>query len=444
MKKVLGAALLCAAMQVGYAQFPPQSCAHKDGISIQFTSYEAPNWDYSLVFDLYCFISDTIELDDSCLVVTNPATGLTISLSDTFDTLYTGCDTLIKPITIDFDTTALPYSYTKVNIAISYKIHGHEHLSSTDIYLYFTPWRTVEVWNRSDFAQLKRVWEHNSSNTTAKPYINVGQLPATNIPTGYEILEDWQETQYEETLEGLAFGVPMLAIHPDSLTKDDSTASNKKAPIYRYNGNATGSITGLFRLENAAPGQWRERPLCGLRVELWNRGGIFPMAVGATDMDGNYDLPFDEWKSSPVMQVSIKVLAQNDEHDIRGYSRFPFKWGVERESSDRQWLSWSGTNNEEDVDFNNQRFDVGTFRGVSQSFLAWEMVENETDHNLADGLHIGVVDLPDGVGATFFWPDALCANVPNNEIATLVNGTALGNPSIFLAWNEDENTILVS
>ena len=60
---MLGAALLCAAMQVGYAQFPPQSCAHKDGISIQFTSYEAPNWDHSLVFDLY-YLTDKNSLEN--------------------------------------------------------------------------------------------------------------------------------------------------------------------------------------------------------------------------------------------------------------------------------------------------------------------------------------------------------------------------------------------
>lgn len=440
MKHVLGAALFCVAIQACYGQFPPQGCAHKDGVIIEFTSYEAPNWGSPLSFDLRFLFGDTIEIDDTALVVTSPGYGLNITLSDTFDTLYQDCDTLTKPITIGFDTTSLPYSYVKVNIALYYTQHGHRHLTSSDIYLYFTPWRTVEVWNYTDFAALPRLWE-GMTQTATRPYINPANVPGTNIPTNYEITEDWQERQPATWMDGLAYGIPQRALHPDSITNNDSTAANKKVTIFRYNGVATGNVSAFFREDFARRGNWLERPLCGLRVELWNRGGLFPMAVGTTDMDGNFNIPYDVWKSMPSLQVRVRVLARNDEHDIRGYDRFPFRFGVDRRASDRQGLGWNGTNNEEDIDFGNLRFDVGTFRGVSQCFLAWELVEGETDYDLIDGLDLGVVDLPGDVGNTFFWPDAVCANVPNSALINTVESFAMKAPSIFLERNERENTV---
>lgn len=442
MKKILGAALLCVAMQVCYAQSPAPSCAHAAGINIEFSSFTANNWANALVFDLEFIMADTVELDDSCLVVTHPGFGFTINLSDTFDTLYNNCDTLTKPITIDFDSTALPYSYTKVTVTLAYRMHGHQALASTDIYLYFTPWRSIEVWNRSDFKALQRVWE-SSSSTATKPYISKTNLPSSDIPSGFEILEDWQENQYEASVPGLAYGISMLAIHPDSLTQDDSTASNKKVGLYRFNGNATGNIVAFFREDNAAiPNSWIDRPLCGLRVELWNTGGHIPIATGVSDINGDFDIPFDVKKRSLILTIYVKVFANNQEHDIRGYSRYPFRFGVERENSAKQFLGWNGANQSEDVDFGETRFDIGTFRGVSQSYLAYEFVEQESDYVLLNGLNIGVVDLPgENVRNTFFWPDELCPGVPNSEQIMQVNGVLLKRPSIFLERNEGENTV---
>ncbi|MCB0739347.1 MAG: hypothetical protein KDC92_17705, partial [Bacteroidetes bacterium] len=144
----------------------------------------------------------------------------------------------------------------------------------------------------------------------------------------------------------------------------------------------------------------------------------------------------------PLIRVYIKVKARINEHDIRGYPHFPFR-RVERENAGFRWLTWNGTAATEDLtgaDAFNERFDVGTFRAVSQCFMGYEFVENTTTYDLEDGLNIGVFETPDNTGDDFFWPDDICLQL---DLFTDWNNVQLpmSRPMIVLNDHEEENTI---
>lgn len=443
MKNIVLLCLLCLVFSIKLkgqsAPIVTPTC-HSDPFRLKFSSFETLNWNGPVSVDIELIVLDTIKLKDS-LYWSNPGFNITCNGFNLHDSTYNPGDTIIKTIDIDFDTSSVPLSYRRINLTQAYEQHGAGLRSSAELYMYFTPWRTIEIWNASDFGALNRSWT-NSNAASAKAYVAKATLPTSNIPASFEVSQDWEDDFYDVFVDDVGFSVPMMAIHPDSLTQQDSTSANKKPSVFYYNGQVEGNLTAIFSEDGQPNIEWVEHPLAGLDVELWNVGGLIPMGRGVTDMDGNFDFDYSALKSLPAIRVYLKVKARNNEHDISGYSTFAFL-RVQRENTGHRTVTYDplNPNNEEDIDFGNQRFDIGSFRAVSQCYLGFEFVENHSNVDLASGLNITTATTGDNIGNNFFWPDEICPNRPAGAIATRLQGKVLNDPVIVIGAHEDENTI---
>lgn len=404
-------------------------------------SFETASWQGPLLIDIEMIVGDSIRLDDS-LLHDSLGFGWTCNGFNLHDSTYTAGDTLTQTISIDFDTTALPYSYVEVVLDQKFTHHGSDETATGRCYIYFTPWRSIEVWSQGDFGGLNRVWTHTHASGS-RAYQAQTTVPSSDIPANFEVVEEWQENFYDLFVEDLAYSVPMLAIHPDSLTAADSLSAYKKTASFRFNGQVRGQLSADFFQDGTNDQRFQvQRGLAGIQVELWNKGGFFPIAKGVTNAEGKYSFPYDVWKSQPLVAFYIKVRAYNPKHEIRGYVKYPFK-KIHCENLGAELISYNTwlPGNTENLDFGSEELNIGVLRGVSQCFLAYEFVESQSSYNLVSGLNVAVLSALENQSGTFFWPNILCPNVPNAEIITQVNGAALGRPTIFLERNRDENTV---
>lgn len=441
MKKYSILTCLCMWAGILLAQVPATPYSNSSQpLIFTVASFEAPDWQQPLQIEVEMLVGDSLVLKDS-LYHDSIAPGFSCQGFDLNDSAYGAGDTIRQTISIAFDTTSLPTSYVELWLSQDFEHEGHREDAVGRIYLYFTPWRSIEVWNQGDFGALNRVWMQEQGAGTF-PYVAQSQVPGSNIPTGFVVQEDWQENFYDVFVEGLGYSIPMMAIHPDSLTAADSLSAYKRINPYLFNGRVTGEISSDFFQDGTLDHDFQvQRGLAGIRVELWNWGGLVPIASGVTDMDGAFDFPYSTYKSLPAVRFYLKFKALCPEHDIRGYTDASMP-RVARANTPRQWVSYNAAlpNNTEDMDFGDMELNEGVFRGVSQSFLAYEFIENESSYNLVDGLNVLVLSANVIRQSTFFWPNILCEHVPYGGIITQFNGNVMQRPSIFLERHRDENT----
>lgn len=399
------------------------------GLNVKFQSYENTQWDGTLEIPISFCIGDSIDFLDSFdldslnygMSIANPLNlgGNSYSKGDTIDTV----------IVINYDTTYLPFYPIKKKIRMAYTNElGETNLIKSSFWIYFTPYYTVEVWDASDFNQKDRIWILGDDDP-GRTYVNPANIPVSNIPANFELNEDWEDNFSEWRVPGLAYAVPMKAIDPDSV---DTTALYNSFLLYRYRGTITGNIQTQFDLEPDYL-SFVNRPLAGIRVEFWQEG--WPVAIGIdyTDMEGNFSIPIDFRRNSRDIDVFIRLKARNAEHDIRAYTSWPY-FSVAQFNQPSVNLE-RDRNGPEDLNFN-IIINEEPLKAVSLLFKSWEFFEGASNSNfsLESGLNVQT-----GTDKAFFWPDELCAGVPNSQEITLMNTVAFFKPHMELG-NDDLET----
>ncbi|MCB0737198.1 MAG: hypothetical protein KDC92_06775, partial [Bacteroidetes bacterium] len=287
MKRAILWALPCLFLTIKMVNAQPNH-HHHNMLGIKVQSQEQNNWVNALNINLQLMVHDTITFTDSACI-SNPGFGYSFTTFNLKDSTYLPGDTVSTTITLNFDTTYVPESYLKISLKQAYSHFGDSTKSKTQFVIYFTPWRTIEVWNSNDFASLNRVWTE-STDTSTKVFIYKDSVPASDIPDTFVVQYDWQDHFYDVFIDGLPYSIPMMAIHPDSLTQADTNKANKKPTLFRFNGVFEGNIRGIFDIDNSAT--LSERGLAGLTVELWNVGGVIPIATTTTDLNGDFTEDF--------------------------------------------------------------------------------------------------------------------------------------------------------
>jgi hypothetical protein len=121
-------------------------------------------------------------------------------------------DSTTVTVGLQYNATQLPFYPVPVSIAFAPPGTANQAVVR-DCYIYFTPYKTIEVWDQKDYAALRRNWlTADAAASSARQYIAPGSIPVSNIPAGYqpgpgEIFDAVQ-------VPGLAYSVPML--HPDT------------------------------------------------------------------------------------------------------------------------------------------------------------------------------------------------------------------------------------
>lgn len=235
----------------------------------------------------------------------------------------------VLPLTLTYDAANLPYYPVEIRVYQNFTHKGVEGLSSRSVFVYFTPYNTIEVWD--DFKQQtkRRKWLYgNEANAPTRKYIPKDSIPISDIPIGYEATEG-EVFQYV-FVEGLAYAIPML--YPDFQGYTDTSTANQKhgCPLW-FEEHYQGEINNLRIFTPHVPDGMPVSASVGLglknaRVEVWQDRQVADdhIATFFTDsegfvVDGNNSrvVHFEKCASNNSLDIYLKIKLEDKEDKIR-------------------------------------------------------------------------------------------------------------------------------
>lgn len=104
----------------------------------------------------------------------------------------------------------------------------HEQNYNTKSYaggkVYFTPYNSVEIWDKKDFSKLPRVWASKKNPAPARVFIHRDSIPVSTKPSNLEIQYDWQKYYQVKHVSGL----PYLIQNADNSTITVNIGDNEQ------------------------------------------------------------------------------------------------------------------------------------------------------------------------------------------------------------------------
>ena len=278
--------------------------------------------------------------------------------------------------------------------------------------VYFTPWNQVEIWSYFDFVHLDRNWLIPVGEDPERIFVDPGSIPVSNIPAGYVAEEPWQEEFQEVFVPGLAYSIPMLARHPDSIANDTANIILSSSGYRydgcggtwrRYKGTFTGTVLASFGYDLGTDIDTL-LPLGGLQVEVWESDAMYStrLGKGTTAKDGSFSIAVNTCQlgEGGELEVFLKVKAKNEQHNIRGKNTWVLGRIQRAETSLMDWDYNDG--DRQDYDFGTIEVDNGAHRSVAMAVQSWEYFEAYSSRSLDDPLTVRA-DLSST--GSFFLPD---------------------------------------
>lgn len=219
---------------------------------------------------------------------------------------------------IPFDSAKIPFTFDRLKIGLRNKTTG-EVDASTIAYLYFTPYRTVEIWNQTDFEGLPRDW---TTRATGEARI---EIPKSRLPT-----TDLSRTELElGQIETMEVSVPGL---PYSVARRAQQVSEPKAGQGQvFNGTVCGRVVTEIDSYQGDPAtnvfNKKTLPIWDIKVELRiqdtvplnGKPTLVDRLIGTTftDEKGEFEIPVDFTAFDADLELSVKVIAENESETIR-------------------------------------------------------------------------------------------------------------------------------
>ncbi len=236
-------------------------------------------------------------------------------------------DTLRATVAVSYDPNNTPYSLEKLEVEL---VDPDNHvLASVPAFVYFTPYKTVELWNRYDLDGLKRVWDAaDPAGPVSRPYVDRNAIPLSDLSD--QELADPEFRYKRRSIPGLAYTIPMRDTGQDA-EEDDGDGPGEELGgleqarlLTRHTWDAT--ITGRVLTD-----QWDGRsstvranmPLTvtGIRVEVWDKDGLWDdfLASGHTDNNGNFSIHFRTTQGSEgsYLELYLNIVATTAGGTIR-------------------------------------------------------------------------------------------------------------------------------
>ena len=154
-------------------------------------------------------------------------------------------DSLVAVVEINYDTTNLPFYPRNFEISQNYQtLGGQQRQVSVYGNIYFTPYRTVEVLSAGDFSNSLRMWFHQYSKIdTIRRYIARDSIPVSNLDATDVVDTTWKENWTFQEVPGLAYRIPLKAMHPDSIAAHSEQGDGGGEHIRSiYNGTVSGRL----------------------------------------------------------------------------------------------------------------------------------------------------------------------------------------------------------
>lgn len=207
----------------------------------------------------------------------------------------------------------LPYTYRRFQLSLVGS--ADQKLGTTVVYVYFTPYDTVEVWNQDDFENLNRRWDRPQANERPRQKLARSSLPAEAWSAAL-FTGDTKPTRMFRT-PGLAYAVPMpvnaMPQHRLSAAKND------------FEGTVEGQIVTVIHGSDLS--------IVDIEVEVWEsdliNGDTF-LATGYTGEDGLFSIDFS---TSQAGQNAVEVYVQVHSRNERDLIRVRTRLGVIRNES---------------------------------------------------------------------------------------------------------------
>jgi Secretion system C-terminal sorting domain len=430
-------------------------------ISINATSTEIDTISGTILIEYYLYSNDTVTIDSNVDIFFPEGWAILSKFTTLADTLFPG-DSIHCEVVLSYPIKNLPFYPAIVRIQAHTTTPVVSYVYET-VRIYFTPYETAEIWSDYDFQHLQRNWYADVGEPKERIYVDRNDIPTSNLSTEIQITQDWQESIQNTYIAGLAYGIPMLGVHPDTLALDttDNIVADTNSRFdgcpgsgrRRYIGNISGNVTSDFYYpaEDNPLLQWKNLPLEGLKIEIWEQDGnnsSDKIDETVTDVNGNFMKFVNTCQANEggSLEISIRVVARNDEFDIVGKNSRIFGRAENVDTSPKDWTYNYG--NSFPLDFGTFRALKGTHRAVHLAQKAFRFANQQSGSTLENGLTIRA-DL--GLDQTTkFLPNSHCGwFVPTNwaeplGIPTIIflNLTNETHPTLlFKTGNSEENTV---
>ena len=366
-----------------------------------------------------------------------------------------------KQIQIYYNSQKIPFSYQVLKVFVKNETN-HEIVASCNMYIYITPYNTVEIWNELDFENLKRLWRNSSANQVRK-YVSKSQIPVSDL-TNTEWDNDTLQISYI-TVEGLAYKVPVKFknLSPDeednvvpaeelsNLQNAKINASAASSNFRTWNGNIRGNIKALVGNINI--------PITGIKVEVIDEdpfgfgciGRDDHLGVTHTDNDGNFSIDVQTrqrykggllncLREGDYLELYLLITAINSDRTLKvikgsGKNR-------EREASFGATISWHYS--QSSVDFGIALAEGKDLSSLKPHLFHWafqckRFVQENLPTNIFPGsdnaLHIVKYPIKQDV------PDRYAFFLPGVNKQTLIGSTAIHGKDVY-PWSKGSSVIL--
>lgn len=198
-------------------------------------------------------------------------------------------------INLPYNVKNLPFHHQRLRLGVRSAGEAHWH-AIAHAYVYFTPYGTAELWNATDFDNLKRVWISRIDQGGKRRPISRKEIPASDLTD-----EEWLDDNFPKEYlfpEGLAYGIPVRAA-----SKKNARSGNV------YSGNIRGRIVTVIDGDPIA--------LTDIRVDIYNdKGG--KIETTWTDEEGRFDIfAINVSLNADHLELYVKVHAINEAETIR-------------------------------------------------------------------------------------------------------------------------------
>jgi len=302
-----------------------------------------------LTIDVWYHFQDSAKFGDTTHFYTQDSTwsitagsGSQAKNSSISSTFSPG-DSVKKTYFLSYDTADLPFYPQEIKIqeqvipldSAGVDSFGIEMVTAGG-HIYFTPYRSAEVWNNRDFHELPRIWKEQKPRQPApqRVYIPDNAIPESDIRDTFVIDTLWKDNLQWVEKDGLAYYVEMMPVHPDTMAKypngpgDGSDSADQDA----NNTNGVTTNSGLPKFSGTVSGQLIAATtndlddavnldLSGIFVKLKEDDDLFNEQFGTatTDENGNFTIGYKEDQAfeGNGVELFLKIKSKNKNYDIK-------------------------------------------------------------------------------------------------------------------------------
>tara|TARA_B110000090_G_scaffold129686_1_gene143160 strand:- start:174 stop:956 length:783 start_codon:yes stop_codon:yes gene_type:complete len=201
--------------------FGVETQAQECGIthSSNVVTQEAPQYQTNFTVSSWVKHQDSVQLIGIPSLDSN--TWFTLASFTQPDTsLWYDGDSLNFIFTLQADTNALSFYAQKLTFSQSIILqNGNKEVIQWNAWVYFTPWRTIEIWNEQDYYGGTRSWKiaHPDSAEPMRVYFSKSMLPTSTYQMPDTSAEEWEYEHLSEDVSEAPFFIKHAAIHPDTM-----------------------------------------------------------------------------------------------------------------------------------------------------------------------------------------------------------------------------------